>query len=133
MANVRVASVNSDLPCVPKSDGNVEGRSDGSDNSSGSTFSDVLTPATTYIMAPRLVQMFVPPSPQYLTAVYRTLTKNFPELSDRPIEVCDYTGETPRDELATGMLFNLPCLACKNQTCRTAEKWMSYITLRARS
>lgn len=53
---------------------------------------DVSSPAMTYVMSQGYVRHFVGPSPQYLTAVYRTLTSNFPELSNRPIDICDYTG-----------------------------------------
>lgn len=53
---------------------------------------DVSTPAMTYIMSEQFASNFVHPTPQYLTAVYRTLTTNFPERSDLPVDVCDYTG-----------------------------------------
>lgn len=66
------------------------------DGTGVAAFSSVESSAITYVMTPRLVQKFVPPSPQYLTAVYRTLTSSFPEFSDRPIEICDYTGERRR-------------------------------------
>lgn len=67
----------------------------GSDDSR-SSFSVVTCSAITYVMAQRLAQRFVAPSPQYLTAVYRTLTSSFPEFSDRAIEIRDYTGERKR-------------------------------------
>ena len=59
----------------------------------GAAFSLVESSAITYIMSPHLVQKFAHPSPQYLTAVYRTLTSSFPEFAGRAIEICDHTGE----------------------------------------
>lgn len=64
-----------------------------SSDNRGSFVSGVASSAITYVMSQHLAQIFVPPSPQYLTAVYRTLTSSFPEFSDRAIEICDYTGE----------------------------------------
>lgn len=63
------------------------------DSTADAAFSLVEASAITYIMSPHLVQNFVHPSPQYLTAVYRTLTSSFPEFADRAIEICDHTGE----------------------------------------
>lgn len=72
----------------------------GGDNGDGTRggFRDVSSSAITYVMSQRRVQSFTVPTPQYLTAVYNTLTTNFPELSDRPIEICDYTGERARGQ-----------------------------------
>lgn len=56
-------------------------------------FGYVSTPAITYIMSKQCVETFVQPSAAYLTSVYRTLTENFSELSGKPIDVCDFTGE----------------------------------------
>lgn len=84
--------------CVAFEDSKVKDGDNNSDNTiatSGS--SEVASSAITYIMSQHLVQTFVPPSPQYLTAVYRTLTSSFPEFLDSPLEVCDYTGERPHD------------------------------------
>ncbi|CAM9561178.1 unnamed protein product [Scytosiphon promiscuus] len=66
-------------------------KEDGSSDDNGA-FVDVLCSAITYVMLYPHVGTFVPPSPQYLTAVYRTMTSSFPELSDQAIEVCDHTG-----------------------------------------
>ena len=57
----------------------------------------VFAPAMTYIMSRPYVEKFVPPDPAYLTSVYHTLNGSIPELSGRPIEVCDYTGERKHD------------------------------------
>lgn len=77
---------------VPKEtgDGRNGNNDDGDDKD---TFDDVLCSAITYVMLYPHVGTFAPPSPQYLTAVYRTMTSSFPELSDQAIEVCDHTGE----------------------------------------
>ncbi|CAM9667433.1 unnamed protein product [Ectocarpus sp. 8 AP-2014] len=70
-----------------------DGDGDDDDNTNATSGSnDVASSAITYIMSQHLVQTYVPPSPQYLTAVYRTLTSSFPEFLDRPLEICDYTG-----------------------------------------
>lgn len=94
MVNVRAATGSGSS----SSDGNryENGDNPGSGDSSGGS-RDVSASATVYVMAQRYVQTFVDPSPQYLTAVYRTLTRNFPELSGRPLEICDYTGERNAD------------------------------------
>ncbi|CAM9238482.1 unnamed protein product [Ectocarpus sp. 13 AM-2016] len=80
--------------CVALEGSKVEdGDGDDDDNTNATSGSnDVASSAITYIMSQRLVQTYVPPSPQYLTAVYRTLTSSFPEFLDRPLEICDYTG-----------------------------------------
>ncbi|CAM9452214.1 unnamed protein product [Ectocarpus sp. 6 AP-2014] len=80
--------------CVALEGGKVkDGDGDGDDNTDATSGSnDVASSAITYIMSQHLVQTYVPPSPQYLTAVYRTLTSSFPEFLDRPLEICDYTG-----------------------------------------
>ncbi|CAM9771724.1 unnamed protein product [Ectocarpus sp. 12 AP-2014] len=81
--------------CVPLEGSKVEdgdGDDDEDNTNATSGSNDVASSAITYIMSQHLVQTYVPPSPQYLTAVYRTLTSSFPEFLDRPLEICDYTG-----------------------------------------
>lgn len=63
------------------------------DGTNSNAFVDVLSSAITYVMLYPHVGTFVHPSLQYLTAVYRTMTSSFPELSDQAIEICDHTGE----------------------------------------
>eukprot|EP00903_Cladosiphon_okamuranus_P011626 g10935.t1 len=76
----------------------AEGAEDGVDgNAATVNTARVESSAITYVMSPHLVHKFVQPTPQYLTAVYRTLTSSFPEFSGRPIEICDHTG-TKRSE-----------------------------------
>ncbi|CAM9697838.1 unnamed protein product [Ectocarpus fasciculatus] len=85
--------------CVASKDDDKVNDGDNNSNAVGGTSasSGVASSAITYIMSHRLVQTFFPPSPQYLTAVYRTLTSSFPEFLDRPVEVCDYTGSKRSD------------------------------------
>lgn len=99
MVKVRVSSTSSTEEQGDHEHGNGKigppnGHGDNDDNF-------VMTPAITYIMSERLVRTFVQPSPQYLTAVYRTLTLSFPELLGVPLEVCDYTGESSKRPFKT--------------------------------
>ncbi|CAM9260985.1 unnamed protein product [Pylaiella littoralis] len=92
--------------CVGETNGDGGGGgitvNNGSDDSR-SSFSVVTCSAIAYVMAQRLARRFVAPSPQYLTAVYRTLTSSFPEFSDRAIEIRDYTGSKRSEWLHPGV------------------------------
>ena len=102
MVNVRVAKGAEDSEDRNTTTTATTNTTNTTTNNRGSTAvaasSLVESSAITYIMSPHLVQKFVHPSPQYLTAVYRTLTSSFPEFSDRAIEICDHTGKERKGE-----------------------------------
>eukprot|EP00752_Nemacystus_decipiens_P010492 g9347.t2 len=108
MVNVRVAKG------TQEEDGQTDGNTASTNIATSNTTNNgdaacslVESSAITYVMSPHLVQKFVHPSPQYLTAVYRTLTSSFPEFLDRALEICDHTG-TKRSEWTHPGITALP-------------------------
>ncbi len=101
MVNVRVEDEGRDGNTATTGGGS-SGRSSTGDGAGGSeAFTTVASSAITYVMTQRFVRTFAPPSPQYLTAVYRTQTSSFPELAGEAIDVCDHTGEREGRERGT--------------------------------